>query len=64
MLKKDLGDKAEEEGKKIEWLTFKDLEESVREDVKIVKDSPLIHPAAQVHGFVYDCKNGGLVAVN
>ena len=54
VLKKDLGDDAEQAGKKIDWLTFKDLEESVRDDLKIIKQSPLIPSNVQSHGFVYD----------
>ena len=54
MLKKDLGDAAEQAGKKIDWLTFKDLEDSIREDLKIIKHSPLIPDNVTVYGFVYD----------
>ena len=53
-LKKDLGDQAEQVGKKIDWLTFKDLESSVREDVQIIKQSPLIPDNITVHGFIYN----------
>ena len=53
MLKKDLGESAEAEGKKFDWLTFKNLEQSVRDDIKIIADSPLIPNDINVHGFIY-----------
>lgn len=54
VLKKDLGGAAEDEGKKIDWLTFKDLEGSVRDDLQIIKKSPLIPDNITVYGFIYD----------
>ena len=42
----------------IDFLPFPDLEESVREDVAIIRDSPLIPDSVAVHGFVYDVKTG------
>lgn len=54
VLKKDLGDQAEQVGKKIDWLTFKSLEGSVRDDLQIIKQSPLIPSNITVYGFIYD----------
>lgn len=54
VLKKDLGDAAESEGKSFDFLFFKDLEESVRDDLKIIKESPLIPNEITVFGFIYD----------
>lgn len=64
VLKKDLGGAAEDEGKKIDWLTFKDLEGSVRDDLQIIKKSPLIPDNITVYGFIYDVHSGALTEVN
>src|SRR5947207_1203657 len=40
--------------KHIDFLPFKDLEQSVRDDVATIKNSPLIPKNAEVSGFIYD----------
>ena len=42
-----------------------DLEESVRVDIKALKDSPLLTPASKnkLTGYIYDVKSGGLHTV-
>ena len=51
-----MGEAADEESKrlKLEWLTFTNLEKSVQEDIKLIKESPLVHDSYKIHGFVYD----------
>ena len=44
----------------IDFLPFADLEQSVRDDVEIVRSSPLIPNEVEVNGFVYDVKTGRL----
>ena len=44
----------------IDFLTFDDLEESVREDVRTIRESPLIPDEIPVHGFIYDVRDGRL----
>ena len=44
----------------IDFLPFADLEQSVRDDVEIVRSSPLIPNDIEVTGFVYDVKTGRL----
>lgn len=44
----------------IDFLTFEDLEESVREDVRTIRSSPLIPDEVSVRGFVYDVRDGRL----
>jgi carbonic anhydrase len=58
-LKQDLG--ADASG--IDFLPFRDLEESVREDVAYLLSSPLIAPDAIVRGFIYDVHTGRLKEV-
>ena len=59
-LRRDLGADAAE----IDFLPFSDLEESVREDVRRIRASPLIPDAIPVRGFVYDVRTGRLTEVH
>lgn len=52
-----------DEGKYINWLTFKNLEQSVVEDVKRVRSHPLTPGRVPIYGFYYDVKSGKLVEV-
>lgn len=47
----------------IDFLPFKDLEQSVRDDVATLKSSPLIPKNIEVVGFIYDVKSGKLIPV-
>jgi carbonic anhydrase len=42
----------------IDFLPFSDLEQSVRDDVELIRSSPLIAKDTTVTGFVYDVKTG------
>jgi carbonic anhydrase len=42
----------------IDFLPFSDVEQSVRDDVEIIRSSPLIAKDTPVTGFVYDVKTG------
>src|ERR671911_2836042 len=42
----------------IDFLPFGDLEQSVREDVELIRSSPLITKDTPVTGFIYDVKTG------
>ncbi len=44
----------------IDFLSFEDLEQSVREDMAKVRDSPFMTPGVAVRGFVYDVATGRL----
>jgi carbonic anhydrase len=48
---------------KIDWLTISDREGSVRDDVRAIKEHPLVPDGVSVHGFVYDVQSGRLIAV-
>jgi len=41
-----------------DFLPFQDIEESVREDMKLLKDSPLIPEDVIISGAVYDVDTG------
>lgn len=47
----------------IDFLPFKDLEQSVRDDVATIKSSPLIPDNVEVSGFIYDVHSGKLLPV-
>ena len=55
-VKEKFGKEGAEAAKGIEWLTFKaaDLDKTVRDDMKLLRDSPLIPDSIAIHGFVYD----------
>ncbi len=44
----------------IDFLPFSDLEQSVRDDVKRIQESPYIPEGISVRGFVYDVRTGKL----
>lgn len=46
-----------------DFLPFRDLEASVREDVALVRSSPLVPRDVPVRGFVYDVKTGRITEV-
>jgi len=47
----------------IDWLTIKDLAESVRADVRRIRTHPLVPKEIPVHGYIYDVVTGQLAAV-
>jgi carbonic anhydrase len=51
------------EGKYINWLTIKTQEESVLEDVKRIRNHPLVPKEIPIYGYVYDVKSGRLIEV-
>ncbi|HEX9693520.1 MAG TPA: carbonic anhydrase [Actinomycetota bacterium] len=44
----------------MDFLPFSDLEESVRDDVRRIRDNPFVPPDIEVSGWVYDVKTGKL----
>lgn len=61
---RDVGQKSgSTEGEFIDWLTFKDLAESVYVDVKRIRNHPLVPPTIPIYGFIYDVKTGQLIEV-
>jgi carbonic anhydrase len=48
----------------VDFLTFGDLEESVREDVAFLRDSPLVPDSVTIRGFVYDVRTGRVSEVD
>lgn len=51
------------EGEFIDWLTFKDLADSVHVDVQRIRNHPLVPRSIPIYGFIYDVKTGQLIEV-
>jgi len=50
-------------GEYIEWLTIRDQEQSVRDDVQRIREHPLVPENIAVYGYIYDVKSGKLIEV-
>lgn len=50
-------------GEFIEWLTIRDQEQSVRDDVERIREHPLVPKDIAIYGYVYDVKSGRLLEV-
>jgi carbonic anhydrase len=48
----------------IDFLPFTDLEQSVRDDVRFLRESPLVDGDVSIRGFVYDVKTGRISEVS
>ncbi|MCL4505391.1 MAG: carbonic anhydrase [Chloroflexi bacterium] len=49
------------EGEFIDWLTFKNETDSVTEDVRRIRNHPLVPRSIPIYGYVYDVKTGKLI---
>src|SRR5579883_282889 len=58
-LKQDFGTSADH----IDFMPFKDLAQSVRDDIATIKASPFIPDSVTVSGYIYDVKSGKLLPV-
>lgn len=52
-----------DEGRYLRWLTFKDLEASVVEDVARIRGHRLVPGDIPIYGYVYDVRSGKLIEV-
>jgi carbonic anhydrase len=52
-----------DEARYINFLTFKDLEESVTEDVERIRKHPLVARNIPIYGYIYDVRSGRLIEV-
>ena len=51
------------EGEYVNWLTIRDLKQSVRDDVQRIRSHPLVPRDIAIYGYLYDVKSGRLVEV-
>ncbi len=47
----------------IRWLTIKNQAESVLEDVRRIRNHPLVPPTIPIYGYIYDVNSGRLIEV-
>ena len=47
----------------IEWLTIKDLKQSVIHDVARIRSHPLVPATIPIYGYIYDVSSGKLIEV-
>jgi carbonic anhydrase len=47
-------------GESIDWLTIRDQRESVVEDVRRIREHPLVPREIPIYGYIYDVKTGRL----
>jgi carbonic anhydrase len=50
-------------GREIDWLTIADREQSVVDDVRRIRDHPLVPATIPIYGYVYNVRTGGLEEV-
>jgi len=50
-------------GESIDWLTIRDQQASVVEDVRRIREHPLVPRGIPIHGYIYDVKTGRLIEV-
>lgn len=62
-LRQRLAAETGEDASHIDFLPFTNLEQSVRDDVRRIKDSPFIPQTIPVRGFIYDIHTGQLSEV-
>jgi carbonic anhydrase len=51
------------EGRYIDWLTIADQTGSVADDVRRIRDHPLVPSGIPIYGYVYDVRSGRLLEV-
>src|SRR5450755_77714 len=50
-------------GEYIEWLTIRDQQQAVMDDVERIRAHPLVPKSIPVYGFIYDVRSGKLIEV-
>jgi len=63
-VREELGPQAGAEAADIDFLSFSNVEQSVRDDVAELRASPLIPRQVPVRGFVYDVRSGRITEVD
>lgn len=51
------------EARYIDWLTISDREQAVVDDVRRIREHPLVPGRIPIHGYVYDVRTGRLIEV-
>lgn len=59
-IRHDVAERLGADASNVDFLPFTDLDDSVREDVRRIRESPLIGDDIMVRGFVYEVESGRL----
>lgn len=51
------------EGHYVRWLSISDPQQAVVEDVRRLRNHPLVSPKVTIHGFIFDVKTGRLIEI-
>jgi carbonic anhydrase len=51
------------DGHFVNWLTISDREQAVVDDVKRIRNHPMVPARIPIHGMIYDCGSGRLIEV-
>ncbi|TAL48596.1 MAG: carbonic anhydrase [Methylovulum sp.] len=51
------------DGKFIQWLPINDQKQSLIDDIKRIRNSPMVPAEIPIYGYLYDCKTGKLLEV-
>ena len=62
-IQRELGSDAASVAAGLDFQPFSDVEQSVRDDLAVIRSSPLIPAEIPVSGFVYDVRTGKLIPV-
>ncbi len=62
-LRRLLKERLSADASRVDFLPFRDLAQSVRDDVEELRRSPLIPHHVRIHGYIYDVKSGRLQEV-
>ena len=52
------------EGHYIDWLTIHDQKQSVVDDVRHIRNHPLVPASIPIYGYIYDVKSGRLIEIS
>ena len=63
-LQKQLTDKYNTDASEVEFHSFPNLEQNVRDQVKKIKSTPFFSPDISVFGFIYDVKTGKIIRIS
>jgi carbonic anhydrase len=63
-LRAKLREEADADASDVDFKPFPNLEESVRESVRTLRESPLLPDSFDVSGWIYDVKSGRITEVS
>lgn len=58
------GDDGSDAGRDVDWLTFNDAADAVVDDVRRIREHPLVPARIPIYGFMYDVHTGKLTEID